>query len=519
MHKIQVLDCTLRDGGYVNEWLFGANVIMGTINSLVNANVDIIELGFLSSNVKFNRNTTLYSKIQDTDSLVTKDSNNVKFVLMINHGEFDLEQLEYSEHIYGIRYAFHKNDLFVALENSKLIIEKGFKLFLQPMVINAYTELELESLVSLVNELLPYAFYIVDSFGVLSPSDIKSLTIFLDKKILASIKIGFHSHNNKQLSVANSITFVSNLERDGLVDSSIYGMGRGAGNLNTEIILDFLNQYNNSKYITSKLLAIIDNYYYPLQQSLKWGYSLPYYLSAKYSLHPNYAKYLIQLDTLKIDEVEEILEGIRIDNRAFYNKNLIQQLYTDYQSSKKLNGGNNKDLAIVFNKRIVLILPGPSYITAIDKVKKISGESYSIVSVNFLPVNLDIDYVFLSNNKRLNDLIGYEKHIIKTSNVQFNFNNQSTIKYSKYINRYDYVNDNALLMFLSYLKEHNVEHIYIAGLDGYDPSISMSSTYVSNRMVSESISEKNKNIEKFLAQYSVDISISFLTESRFIKFN
>jgi len=521
MPSIEILDCTLRDGGYINDWQFGEKIIIETINSLNKAKIDIIELGFLNDSISFDRNISLYSSIQETENHIPKSGLDTDVVLMINHGEFDLKLLENSSHVFGVRYAFHKNDITAALENSKLIKQKGYKLFLQPMVINAYTLHELENLLELINQIKPYAVYLVDSFGVLSPTDVQNLTIFFDKKASDHIKIGFHSHNNKQLSVANAITFVSNLTRDGIIDSSIYGMGRGAGNLNTEIIADFINKYKmNSKYKSSELLSVIDKFYYPLQQRFFWGYSLPFYLSAKYSLHPNYAKYLVQLDTLEIKEVEEILESIRIKDRVFYDKVLIHNKYKEFQSSKKFKGLGYSINQVVLSESIVIILPGPSYIRAIREINDLSDQGCTTISVNFISIDIDVDYVFLSNTKRVSGLLGSNKHIIKTSNVGFDFHSQTIIRYSDYINDYDHVNDNALLMLLAYLKNYKIKHIYIAGLDGYDQSIGFRNFNESkdSQNINDSFAGKNKGIERFLIDYRDFTKISFLTESRFVRF-
>lgn len=294
MFNIQVLDCTLRDGGYINQWKFGQDVIKNTIHSLVKTNKDIIELGFLTKFQEYDENMTLFSSIEEAIRLIVNWECSSTYVLMINHGEYDLNNLPESNKLLGLRYAFHEHDLHSAMDQSKIILKKGYKLFLQPMVINAYSNSEIASLIDFANDLQPYALYIVDSFGILSPKDVVKYTKRFESEIIEPIKIGFHSHNNKQFSMANSLAFIESSNRDIIIDATIYGMGRGAGNLNTEIIIDYINRYQeNTIYKSLNLLEIIENYYYPQQNKTPWGYSLPFYLSAKHNLHPNYAKYLI----------------------------------------------------------------------------------------------------------------------------------------------------------------------------------------------------------------------------------
>lgn len=266
MHKIQLLDCSLRDGGYVNEWNFGIEVIQKTISSLVKANIDIVELGFLKKSLNYNKNVTLFSTIEQAYNLINLNESKTTYVVMVNHGEFDVNSLPKSNNSIGIRYAFHKQDFHKAMEQLKQIHTKGYELFVQPMVINSYSSNEINDLINSVNELMPHALYIVDSFGVLLPKEVIYYANIFEARVNDSITIGFHSHNNKQLSVANSIVFIDEMSRNIIVDSSIYGMGRGAGNLNTEIMLDYINNhFEEQKYDGLRLLSIIDEYYYPKQ--------------------------------------------------------------------------------------------------------------------------------------------------------------------------------------------------------------------------------------------------------------
>lgn len=521
MFKIQVLDCTLRDGGYVNHWRFGSHVIKETIDSLLKTNIDIIELGFLTNLHQYDENETLFSSIDEANNLIQSKDSNTTYVLMINHDEYDLNNLSIGNSSIGIRYAFHKHDLHEALRQSKMILKKGYKLFLQPMVINAYTTSEISKLIDLTNDLQPFAIYIVDSFGVLTPNEVEKYAKKFDSGVKKPIKIGFHSHNNKQFSMANAVAFMNSLDRDIIIDSSIYGMGRGAGNLNTELIIDFINLKRiNNNYRSLNLLGIIEKYYYPQQSKTPWGYSLPYYLSAKHSLHPNFAKHLIDLDTLGIEEVERILETITLKERLNYSSKLIQEKYLAYQSSKALIKTKQLESKPKFSKYILIILPGNSYISILDRIIDFIRDGYTLVSVNFIPVNIDIDYVFLSNTKRIHQVKESLSTVIKTSNINFDFKKQNTIRYSDYINELEYVSDNALLMLLSYLNKFTVNKISIAGLDGYDPVYRRLNTdFTKESSVDVNILSKNENIRQYLEEYGNVRNINFITPSKFIKFD
>ena len=129
-------------------------------------------------------------------------------------------------------------DMLGGLEACRTVKEKGYKVFVQAMVSVAYTDEEFLELISKVNELEPYAFYIVDSFGMMKRKDLTRLFYIVEHNLKQSIWIGFHSHNNMQLAYSNAQSLVDmQTKRNIIIDSSVYGMGRGACNLNTELFV------------------------------------------------------------------------------------------------------------------------------------------------------------------------------------------------------------------------------------------------------------------------------------------
>jgi 4-hydroxy 2-oxovalerate aldolase len=134
------------------------------------------------------------------------------------------------------------------------------------------------------------------------PEDVHRIYSIINHNLDSNIKIGFHSHNNLQLSFANAQLFISEgLKREGgvIIDSSIYGMGRGAGNLSTELITQYINQTYGHKYDPLPLLNVADVYLSQIYMKTPWGYSIPYYLSAVNNCHPNYSNYLMTKKIIK----------------------------------------------------------------------------------------------------------------------------------------------------------------------------------------------------------------------------
>ncbi|NLK37128.1 MAG: 3-hydroxy-3-methylglutaryl-CoA lyase, partial [Epulopiscium sp.] len=307
--RIYVLDSTLRDGGYCNNWRFGQENIKRIISGLIDSNVDVIECGMLSEGF-FSADESKYSSIHDATEILPKKKDKKLFVLLMNYGDYDVDKLPEYENggMNGIRVAFHKKDMVQALEAAKKIKEKNYKVFLQPMVTATYSVDEYIDLLKSANEIDPYAFYIVDSFGSMSTNEVRKYCSLATHILKSNIILGFHSHNNLQLAFSNSQSFVEEAKgRKIIVDSCIMGMGRGAGNLNTELFLDFMNSMQEGEYKVTPLLVIIDEILNLFYEKKYWGYSLPNYLSATYNMHPNYATYLADKNTLTISMMGELL--------------------------------------------------------------------------------------------------------------------------------------------------------------------------------------------------------------------
>lgn len=333
MNNIKVLDCTLRDGGYVNNWNFGKDSISDIITQLLSAKIDVIECGFVSQTKETDVNKSIYRDLNEINkyynSNVPSDS---VMVCMINYGEFDIDDLpEYDGGlIKGIRLAFHKKDLVNALEMCKRIKEKGYLTFVQPMVTQNYSDDELKLLVDISNEFNPDVLYIVDSFGTMKKQELTYLYSFFDNNLISEISIGFHSHNNMQLSFSNAqILMELDTDRTIYIDSSVYGMGRGAGNLCTELITKYLNDNYLYSYNLLPILEIIDEHLMNIFIKSPWGYSVPFYIASINNCHPNYASYLLDKQTISVKDIHNILIQMDDSKRSVYDRQYIEQLYYD----------------------------------------------------------------------------------------------------------------------------------------------------------------------------------------------
>ncbi len=330
MFNIKILDCTLRDGGYVNDWDFGRNISRSLLSLLIQANIDYVEAGFLSCK-NTNIDKTLFNTIEEVYDIFPEKTAANKLLLMIKTGEYDIEKLPeaINANIGGLRLIFKKHQLHHGIEIAEKLIKKGYKLFVNPTFCNQYNKDEFLKLIEMINELQPFAFTIVDSIGSLDSDNTLKLFNLFNENLRQDIAICFHFHNNMQLSYSNACLLSRlNSNREIIVDTTLYGMGRGAGNLCTELFVQHLNTQWNTKYNIIPILDSINNYILPIYDKTPWGYTLPYFLSAKNGCHPNYAKFLSENTNLSYAQMSTLLKAIPQEYKTVYNEKYIITLFS-----------------------------------------------------------------------------------------------------------------------------------------------------------------------------------------------
>lgn len=524
MNQIRILDCTLRDGGYCNNWQFGRKNVSFIIDKLITANIDIIECGFLTEKATTDPNSTKFTSMQQLQELLPAECYGKQLVAMINYGDFAVDRLppRDASTVEGIRVAFHKSDRKAAMGMCRQIREKGYKCYVQAMVSVCYTEEEFRELISQANELQPYAFYIVDSFGTMKRRELLRLFHMVDEHLDDGICVGFHSHNNLQLAYANAQALADLPSRHPLIiDASVYGMGRGAGNLNTELFAEHLNEDNGANYKLPPLLEIIDVTLNDFYSRNYWGYSLPNYLSAKHNLHPNYASYLDDKKTLTVEDMDRIFRLFDDAHRVEFNKGYISALYEQYmeqQGAAQQNSRREALCAKLYGKTILLIAPGKSAESEQDTIASYAASPGVVtICINSDQLFPHADFIFLSNLRRFRKM---QSHSMQKTIVTSNIPTETAylkVPYAELLNDCEPVRDNAGLMAIRLLIDLGVTSIRLAGFDGYtcatpeDNYAETAATLYTPRKVQI---DMNRGLERMLKQYSSLAEIRFLTSPR-----
>ncbi len=523
MGSIQVLDCTLRDGGYCNDCQFGFENQKKIVNSLMEANIDVIECGFFMDQISFDRQRTRFSSLDQVRNLLPAQRDGKLFVVLADHGKFDPGALPTwdGSSVDGLRIAFHKKDRLAGLEDCRAVREKGYKVFVQAMVSVSYTDEEFLDLIRRVNDVEPYAFYIVDSFGMMKQKDLTRLFYMVEHNLSQSIRIGFHSHNNMQLAYSNAQSLVHmQTQRDLIIDSSVYGMGRGAGNLNTELFVEYLNENAGGRYELKPLLAIIDQVLSGFYERNPWGYSLPNYLSAKHNAHPNYAGYLDAKKTLTAESMDEIFQMMDESKKVSFDREYIGELYTQYMAAGQVQESRLAELREkIQGKSVLIVAPGRSCAQERDKIIRCARNQADVsISVNFRYEPVETDFIFLSNLRRFREL-GEEdrERCIVTSNIP-SMGVYLQTQYRSLLNGNEAVRDNAGMMLVKLLISLGARKIYMAGLDGYstDPSRNFADEKMNFYTRKAIYQAMNAGMTQVLGEYKKQVEIEFVTTPRFV---
>lgn len=527
MSKLMLLDCTLRDGGYINEWHFGRNVISSVCAKLSAAKIDIIEVGFLTDR-PHTADDSLYVNCAELDT-VTKDckgSSQIAAMIAIGEMEMDPSSLPPAEScaLDIVRITFHNNDaeLEKAFQFAHHLMDKGYRVCMQPVGTTSYTDQELLDLIAEVNTLKPYAFYLVDTLGILQHKELWHFIDLIDHNLAFGVKLGFHSHNNLQMSYSNA-QYISEYHtvRELILDCSIYGMGRGAGNLCTELIAQYENSIGLGQYELMPLHEILDNYIYPIFIRSSWGYNPHYYISAVHQCHPNYAAFLMNKQTLTMNEVDLILKNIPRESRTVFRKSLIEQLYYNFQNHM-INDSASLSMLIdkIKGHDVLLLASGKSLSFCRKEIHQFIEERRPIViAVNSLFSDFPSDYVFVSNLKRLHmlDTEALPVPTILTSNLPNIVCGGIYVDYASLCGTGEEA-DNSGMMLLRLMKKLGMERIHIAGYDGFsqEPKENYFDEKLINGVDSETLRKRTSAIARQIDEIMADMEVISLTPSRYL---
>ncbi|MHB8521840.1 MAG: aldolase catalytic domain-containing protein [Limisphaerales bacterium] len=289
--EIKVLDCTIRDGGLMNDHHFNDEFVKAVYTACVEAGIDYMELGYKASKKTFapaEHGAWKFCAEADLRRIVGDNDTTLKLAVMA-----DAERTDYHEDILPrdqsvidmIRVATYINQIPAAIDMIKDAHDKGYETTVNLMAVSTVQERELDQALELLATSEAEAIYLVDSFGALYSEQIHYLVRkYLHYAKAAGKQVGIHAHNNLQLAYANTIEAI--ILGANMLDATMAGLGRGAGNCQMELLLGFLH---NPKFRLRPVLQCVQQHVEPLRAKLGWGFDIPYMMTGLLNRHPRSA--------------------------------------------------------------------------------------------------------------------------------------------------------------------------------------------------------------------------------------
>lgn len=533
MKNIALLDCTLRDGGRIIDCAFSDEEIKNISRDLSRANVNIIEMGFIRDKREYHGNSTFFTEMEQISPFIHKENEKTKYLVFVDFGMFDECKItpRDSNGIDGIRFGFTKKDYQANKQEIRRQVlslqEKGYDIYFQDVNTFGYSDKELLEIIEFANSLNPVSFGIVDTYGTMDADDLQRIFSIVNHNLNSEIAIDFHSHNNMQLSFALSQEMIKLCRdtRNLIIDATLNGMGKCAGNLNLELIVSYMNRKLHCNYDFDLLLDIIDEYLYDYKQTNNWGYTIPAFMAGIYRAHPNNVIYLTEKFRLKTKDIEHIIARIDEEKRQTYDYENIQRIYVEYSANKVDDRKEIEQLKQEFNgKEVLVLVPGQSVITQKETIKKyIKSKNPIVISVNFDGKNFTVDYEFYGNIRRyerFGNFSGRKK--IVSSNIKTNNENVLVFDYFELIEPNGKFFDNSTIMLMNLLKRLEVKTVTFAGFDGFSQGGNdfVDNTFYETRFLNK-YAEMNSEMEKILRVFAGRVSgkmkIKFLTPSIYQK--
>lgn len=478
--KILLLDCTLRDGSYITQSHFGAPAIKGIIKKMQDAKADIIECGWLKDK-PYEKDTTFYHVPSDMEPYLLERSPRTTYVAMIDWDRYDVSQLLPCDgkSIDAIRVVFPHGKHHEGIQVGEAIKAKGYKVFYQAANTMSYEDEEILDLAKCINAVHPVALSVVDTFGAMYPEDLERIVGLLDRHLDKDICLGFHSHNNRQLSFALSMHFVELLqksERTAIVDASLCGMGRGAGNATTELMVSYLNEKQHGDYDMDAVLDAIDIYMQAFQEQYSWGYSTPYFIAGMYQCHVNNIAYLLKNHRTNARDMRNVISSLSQEERRHYDYDLLEARFMENQNRLIDDEAAVATLKAQFqDKTILLVAPGTSALAKQAKILSyIEKEHPVVIGVNAILPGYAYDYLFFTNSVRYEyaqeaygEVFARTKKILLSNIKTAAAADETLINFNRAIKRGWPHFDNAVICCLRLMDKLSVRDVVLAGFDGF----------------------------------------------------
>lgn len=389
MHSCILVDCTLRDGGYYNEWDFDLELIHDYLDAMVALNVDFVEVGFRSLINNGFKGGCAYSSDLFLKGLNIPEELNGKIGVMINGSELFLEEGEAnsfedknshliqvlsklfapkeSSPVTLVRIACHMNEFEFCLPASVWLKSQGYRVGFNLMQIADRGLSEITELARKARDFPIDVLYFADSMGSLTPKNTREIVQALQLGWHGAL--GIHTHDNMGQAISNSMQALES--GVAWVDSTVTGMGRGAGNAQTEYLYLTLQSCQIKKSNPTKLFELIRKYFKPMQLSYGWGMNPYYFLAGKYAIHPSYVQEMLSDNRYSEEDILAVINHLKVEGGKKFNAHTLESARQFYSGPPS---GNWSPADFIQGKEVLIIGTGPGvrkYTTALENFIRI----------------------------------------------------------------------------------------------------------------------------------------------------
>ncbi len=489
-NNINLLDCTLRDGGYYNNWFFEKELINEYLRVMDLIKIDYVEIGFRFLDKIKIKGPCAYSEERFLKTL--KIPKNLKLGVMVNASDFTGHQniielakknfrLKKDSLISLVRIACHHHEVKEVLPLINWLKKSGYKVGVNIMQIPELSSQEIKDSVKEIKKTKADILYFADSMGSLD--GIKTKKIINQIKSIWKKSTGIHTHDNMGKALENSVAAINNSVD--WIDCTVTGMGRGPGNTKTEYLILELNR---KKENLINLLNLIKKYFEPLKEKYKWGSNPFYYFAGLNSIHPTFVQEMLSDIRFDPEDIYNNLDNLSTVGGRKFSKELIT-LGKNYY--KKINKGDWIPSETIYNQNILIIGPGTSIKRYKQKIIRFIKKNKPLVfvlnAINPIPkkyvyANIvchplrllsDIDKHKKSTKYLITPFSSFSKNIKSRINSKKILNFGLQVKNNKFRFEKNYAvlpNSLAITYTLGICTSGKCKKIFFAGLDGYSKS-------------------------------------------------
>ncbi|HPF97779.1 MAG: aldolase catalytic domain-containing protein [Flavobacteriaceae bacterium] len=469
INNTKILDCTLRDGGYYTNWDFDRELVAEYCKLMEELPVDYVEVGYRSIPLGGYLGEYFYCPeyvLKELKSLMPTK----KLVIILNEKDIRVEHLDNlltpcKPYIAMVRIAIDPKNFDRAIGLAKGIKAMGFEVGFNVMYMSNWRDDQaFLDLLEGMEDTIDY-FYMVDSFGGVTLNDVKEITALVKTK--TTVPLGFHGHNNLEMALINTLTAVE--EGCQIVDGTITGMGRGAGNLRTELLLTYLDSINTNLNLNFTQLSNVVSSFEKLKSEYNWGTNLPYMFSGAHSLPQKQVMEWVGMNRFPISSILNALNNQKADIKDNVKLPVLEK-GKGFKKAIILGGGKS----------------AKKHVQAIKKLLETDGDTFLIhAGVRNVSDYIDINCI------QYYTLVGFESEKLLSQIKTFSTQQQTCIfppfprkmgtiipaeiqNLSKEIEAIDFTTldtDSPLSLAIQAALDNGVETILFAGFDGYDTTI------------------------------------------------